>query len=55
MGPGADTSSFDEHPHRGFLKKIKDAANPSGILVPGNQTIWPAADRGRNTMKEETQ
>jgi 4-cresol dehydrogenase (hydroxylating) len=54
MDLGAETYSFGDHAYRRFLEKIKDAADPSGILAPGKQSIWPAAYRDGNPTTEET-
>ncbi len=41
-----DQFTFNDHAHRRFLERIKDAVDPNGILAPGKQSIWPASYRG---------
>ncbi|OPX13252.1 FAD-binding oxidoreductase [Mycobacterium sp. AT1] len=45
MDLAADQYSFNDHAYMRFVEKIKDAVDPSGILSPGKQGIWPAAQR----------
>ena len=37
--------SFGDHAYRRFCETIKDAVDPTGILAPGKQGIWPRAMR----------
>jgi 4-cresol dehydrogenase (hydroxylating) len=48
MDLAGDTYSFGNDAYRRFLWKIKDAADPNGILSPGKQSIWPASYREDN-------
>ena len=41
--------SFNDHSHRRFVERIKDAVDPNGILAPGRHGIWPAASRPLRT------
>lgn len=37
----ASAYSFGEHALRRFVERLKDAADPNGILAPGRGGIWP--------------
>ncbi|BBC30948.1 hypothetical protein SGFS_022420 [Streptomyces graminofaciens] len=37
----AERFDFDDHSHMAMVERIKDALDPSGILSPGKQRIWP--------------
>ncbi len=41
----ADQYSFNNHALRRFNERLKDAADPNGILLPGRGGIWPKALR----------
>ncbi len=41
----ADQYDFNDHSARHVQQLIKDALDPNGVLSPGKQGIWPAADR----------
>jgi 4-cresol dehydrogenase (hydroxylating) flavoprotein subunit len=43
MDLAADQFSFNDHADLKFVRKIKDAVDPAGILSPGKQGIWPSA------------
>jgi 4-cresol dehydrogenase (hydroxylating) len=45
MDLAADQYSWGDHAYRRFVERIKDAVDPAGILSPGKQGIWPAANR----------
>jgi 4-cresol dehydrogenase (hydroxylating) len=45
MDLAADQYGFNDHAYRRFNETIKDALDPSGILSPGKQGIWPRAMR----------
>ena len=45
MDESADQCSFNDHAYRRFVKKIKDAVDPIGVLSPGRHGIWPAKYR----------
>ncbi|MGH3246989.1 MAG: FAD-binding oxidoreductase [Trebonia sp.] len=41
MDLAADQFSFGDHAYQRFVRKIKNAVDPAGILSPGKQGIWP--------------
>jgi 4-cresol dehydrogenase (hydroxylating) len=45
MDVAAEQYSFNDHAYRRFTETIKDALDPSGILSPGKQGIWPKSMR----------
>jgi 4-cresol dehydrogenase (hydroxylating) len=47
MDAASDAFDFNGHALRRFNQLIKDAVDPTGILAPGKNGIWPAGYRGK--------
>jgi len=41
MDLAAEQYSFNDHAYQRFVRRIKDAIDPKGILMPGRHGVWP--------------
>jgi 4-cresol dehydrogenase (hydroxylating) len=45
-----DTYSYNNHALRRFCERLKDAADPNGIIAAGRGGIWPKHLRAGRTV-----
>ena len=45
MDDASDQYAFGDHAYQRFVRAIKDAVDPKGILSPGRHGVWPARYR----------
>ena len=41
MDLASEQYGFNDHAYQRFVRKIKDAVDPNGVLMPGRHGVWP--------------